>query len=313
MQRRTLLTGTALGLAGTALGLSPSAEPSSGAARRKLVAIRGVTVIDASGGVRRGCTVLIRGDRVLDAGPAQRVPVPHDATVLDGAGRYLIPGLADMHTHATGIDDTDPELYVVNGVTTTRQMAASAEARDWQQQIAAGTVSARSGRSAARSLTARPLFDSLDADGSFHVAVENPAQARAAVRQQHAAGAAFIKTYTRLSRESFLALADESGKLGLPFLGHVSDFVPLTEASDRGIRTIEHLFEIWYDTSADEARLRRAVAAVPIGPGEYNGWFNKDATTGIRRGPQLRPAQGREGVPPACPQRHVRHAHAHAA
>src|SRR4051794_24211556 len=137
MQRRTILTGTALGVAGAALGLSPS-EASPRTAARKLVAIRGVTVIDASGGVRRGWTVLIRGDRIVDAGPAQRMPAPHDATVLDGAGKYLIPGLADMHTHAVGIDDTDPELYVVNGVTTTRQMSGSPEARTWQRQIAAG-------------------------------------------------------------------------------------------------------------------------------------------------------------------------------
>ena len=97
MQRRTILTGTALGVAGAALGLSSSAGASSGAAARRLIAIQGVTVIDAVGGSRRGCTVLIRGDRIVDAGPAPRVPVPHDATVLDGAGKYHIPGLADMH------------------------------------------------------------------------------------------------------------------------------------------------------------------------------------------------------------------------
>ncbi|MEV6492351.1 amidohydrolase family protein, partial [Actinoplanes sp. NPDC051633] len=71
------------------------------------------------------------------------------------------------------------------------------------------------------------------------------------------------------------AVADECDALGLPFLGHVPDFVQLTEASDRGIRTVEHLFEVWFDTSADEDRLRAAVAAVPIGPGDYNGWFNR--------------------------------------
>jgi hypothetical protein len=95
------------------------------------------------------------------------------------------------------------------------------------------------------------------------------------VQREHAAGAAFIKTYTRLTRESFLAIADESARLGLPFLGHVPDFVTLTEASDRGMRTVEHLFEVWYDTSSEEDRLRRAVTAVPIGPGDYNGWFTR--------------------------------------
>jgi hypothetical protein len=276
MRRRSILTGTALGVAGAALGLSSSAEAGPGADKRGLIAIRGVTVIDASGGRRRGWTVLIRGDRILGAGPAERVPVPHDATVLDGTGKYLIPGLADMHTHAVGIDDTDPELYVVNGVTTTRQMSGSAEARAWRQQVASGTRLGPQWSIGSRIVDGAPsLWDGLDVDGSVHVSAADAGQARSAVRQEHAGGADFIKTYTRLTRESFLAVADESAKLGLPFLGHVPDFVSLTEAVDRGLRTVEHLFELWYDTSSEEDRLRRAVTAVPIGPGDYNGWFTK--------------------------------------
>ncbi|WP_433379680.1 amidohydrolase family protein [Actinoplanes sp. CA-142083] len=277
MQRRTILTGTALGVTSAAFGLSrPAQAARSGPATRDVVAIRGVTVVDAVGGARRGQTVLIRGDRILDAGPAHQVPVPPGATIVDGAGKYLIPGLADMHTHATGIDDTDPELYVVNGVTTTRQMSGSPEARDWQQQIAGGARIGPQWSIGSRIVDGSPsLWDGLDVDGSIHVAVADPVQARAAVRQEHATGVAFIKTYTRLTRESFVAITDECGKLGLPFLGHVPDFVELTEASDRGIRTIEHLFEIWYDTSAEENRLRRGVASVPIGSGDYNGWFNR--------------------------------------
>ncbi|WP_250029505.1 amidohydrolase family protein [Paractinoplanes maris] len=267
MHRRTLLTGMALS-AGAALKLP---RPTGG-----LTAVRGVTVIDASGGARRDHTVLIRGDRILDAGPVRRVPVPDGALVVDGTGRYLIPGLADMHTHAVGIDDTDPELYVVNGVTTTRQMSGGPLARDWQHQVASGARLGPRWSIGSRIVDGSPsLWDGLDGDGSVHVAVATPDQARAAVRREQAEGAAFIKTYTRLTRESFLAVAAESDRLGLPFLGHVPDFVPLTEASDSGLRSVEHLFEIWYDTSADEDRLRAAVAAVPIGPGEYNGWFNR--------------------------------------
>jgi hypothetical protein len=276
MRRRTILTGTALGVAGAAFGLSEPATARSGRSAGGLLAVRGVTVIDAAGGVRRGQTVLIQGDRILDAGPAQRVPTPHAATVIDGEGRYLIPGLADMHTHATGIDDTDPELYAVNGITTTRQMSASAEARAWQQQIAAGDRLGPQWSIGSKIIDGSPsLWDGLDPDGSVHLSVADPGQARAAVRQQQAAGAAFIKTYTRLTRESFLAIADESARVGLPFLGHVPDFVQLTEASDRGMRTVEHLFEIWYDTSAEEDRLRRGVTSVPIAGGDYNGWFNR--------------------------------------
>ncbi|MCY1141898.1 amidohydrolase family protein [Actinoplanes sp. Pm04-4] len=272
MQRRTLLTGTALGVAGAALGITRPAA----ATGRSVIAVRGVTVIDASGGARPDQTVLIQGERILDAGPVRRVPVPHGATVVDGAGRFLIPGLADMHTHAVGIDDTDPELYALNGVTTTRQMSGGPLARAWKQQIAAGERLGPQWSIGSRIVDGSPsLWDELDGDGSVHVAVANPAEARAAVRLEHASGAAFIKTYTRLTRDSFLAVADECRRLGLPFLGHVPDFVQLTEASDRGMRSVEHLFEVWYDTSYEEKKLRAAVAAVPIGPGEYNGWFNR--------------------------------------
>src|SRR5687768_10489323 len=171
MQRRTLLTGTALGVAGAALGITRPAE-----AGAELVAILGVTVIDASGGARRGQTVLVQGQRLLDAGPARRVPLPQGATIIDGVGKFLIPGLADMHTHAVGIDDTDPELYVLNGVTTTRQMSGGPLARSWQQQVAAGARLGPQWSIGSRIIDGSPsLWDGLDGDGSVHLAVANPA------------------------------------------------------------------------------------------------------------------------------------------
>ena len=260
ISRRTLLA------ASTAVPAS-ALIPAAAHAATGVIAITGVTVIDADGR-RRGQTVLIRGDRIVDVG---QVSVPHDARVVDGRGKFLIPGLADMHSHATGIDSTEPEIYVVNGVTTTREMSANDPARAWQQEVDSG-----------RRLGPRWVIGSAIVDGAPslwegigvpYVSVADPAQARAAVRQQAAAGAAFIKTYTRLSRESFHAVAAESRRVGLPFLGHVPDFVPVTEASDAGLHTLEHLFEFWYDTSRDEARLRREIARIRVAGGDYAGWF----------------------------------------
>src|SRR5215207_9061598 len=113
VSRRSVLAG-AIGVAGTAALERPAAAFSG-----DVTAVTGVTVIDADG-ARRDQNVLLRGGRVLDAGHLRRVPVPHGARTVDGRGRFLIPGLADMHTHAVEIDPFDPELYVVNGVTTTR-------------------------------------------------------------------------------------------------------------------------------------------------------------------------------------------------
>ncbi|GAB3835701.1 amidohydrolase family protein [Dactylosporangium cerinum] len=286
LSRRTVLAGAA-GLAGAAAGLSgsgPAGAAGSGAAAAApttsaaaggaadLIAVTGVTAVDA-GGARRDQTVLIRGGRILDAGHLHRVPVPHGTRAIDGRGRYLIPGLADMHTHAVGIDPADPELYIVNGVTTTREMSASDAAVTWRREIAAG------GRLGPQWTIGSAIVDGSpslwEGIGIPYLAVADAPQARAAVRDQVTAGAQFIKTYTRLTREAFHAIAAESRRLGVRFLGHVPDFVQLAEASDAGLHSIEHLFEFWYDTSSEEDRLRRGIAQTPIDGGDYAGWFTK--------------------------------------
>ncbi len=276
VSRRSMLRAAA-GMAGAAVGLARSgpagAASTPGGSGTGITAVAGVTVIDATGGARRDQNVLVRGGRILDAGHLNRVPVPSGARLVDGRGRFLIPGLADMHTHATEIDPTDPEMYVVNGVTTTRQMASSDAVRGWRREIEAGTRIGPSWTVGSEIVDGSPsLWEGL---GLAHIAVADAAQARAAVRQQRDAGAEFIKTYTRLNRESFHAVASESRRLGIPFVGHVPDLVQLTEASDAGLGSIEHLFEFWYDTSRDEAQLRRRIERIYIDGGDYAGWFTK--------------------------------------
>jgi imidazolonepropionase-like amidohydrolase len=272
ISRRSVLAGAAAGVAGAAVGVGRAGVAGATPAA-DITAVTGVTVIDAAGGARRHQNVLVRGGRILDAGDLHRVPVPHGARVVDGRGKFLIPGLADMHTHATEIEPTDPEMYVVNGVTTTRQMSASEAVRGWRRDIEAGT------RLGPRWAVGSSIVDGApslwEGIGVPYIAVANAAEGRAAVRREAEAGADFIKTYTRLSRESFHAIAAESRRVGIPFLGHVPDFVQVTEASDAGLHSIEHLFEFWYDTSRDEQRLRREIARIGIAGGDYAGWFTK--------------------------------------
>jgi imidazolonepropionase-like amidohydrolase len=271
ISRRSLLAGTAAGVVGATAGITraqAAPTPAGG-----ITAIQGVTVIDAAGGTRRDQNVLVQGSRILDAGDIHRVPVPYGAKVVDGRGKFLIPGLADMHTHAAQVDPTDPELYVLNGVTTTRQMGGDDTVRGWRTDIEAGRRLGPQWVIASAILDGSPsLWEGLPLS---YIAVADAAAGRAAVREQAAAGADFIKTYTRLSRESFLAIAGEATKVGIPFLGHVPDFVEVSEASDAGMRSIEHLFEFFYDTARDERTLRREIAGVEIAGGDYNGWFTE--------------------------------------
>lgn len=272
VSRRSVLA-TAAGLAaGATVGVGrATAAPRVPAARERVTAITHATVIDATGAPPRpDTTVLVRDGRIVDVGPSRRLGVPPWAARVDGRGRFLIPGLAEMHAHSGEDPRTDPPLYLANGVTTVRDMSFSPAVSEWRQD---DTL-----------LVPRWTMGSVIVDGAPslweglgvpYVSAATPEEGRRAVRDQKDAGADFVKVYTRLSRATFHAIADEARRQRIPFLGHVSDFVPMTEASDAGLRTVEHLFQVWYDTSRREAELRRAIAAVPIAGGEYNGWLNK--------------------------------------
>src|SRR5262249_27368459 len=100
-----------------------------------------VTVIDMTGAAAKpDQTVVIIGDRIAALGPGRKVKAPKDAQVVDGAGKFLIPGLWDMHVHL-GINDLLLPLYVANGVTGVRSMTDSvATVRGFQAKIAAGQL-----------------------------------------------------------------------------------------------------------------------------------------------------------------------------
>ncbi|GIF66185.1 amidohydrolase [Asanoa ishikariensis] len=273
--RRSVLAG-AVGLAaGAAVGGGrASATPRVPSAADRVTAITHVTVIDATGApANRDMTVLLRDGRVLAVEPSRRVGVPVGADVIDGRGKFLIPGLANMHNHTFDGEAIEPPLNIANGITTVREMSANADVTRWNREVEAGT------RLGPRWTVGSPIVDGepslWEGLGAPYVAVATPEEARATVRAQKAAGADFVKVYTRLSRASFYAIADEARRQRIPFLGHVSDFVQLTEASDAGLASVEHLFQVWYDTSSREDELRRAITSVPIAGGEYNGWLNK--------------------------------------
>ncbi|GIF77275.1 amidohydrolase family protein [Asanoa siamensis] len=273
--RRAVLAGAAGLAAGAAVGPGgrATAAPRS-AADDAVTAITHVTVIDATGApAKRDMTVLLRGDRIIAVEPSRVAGAVPGAHVVDGRGRYLIPGLANMHNHTFDGAEIEVPLHVVNGVTTVRDMSANEDTSRWRREIEAGT------RLGPRWTIGSPIVDGApslwEGLGAPYISVATAAEARATVRAQKDAGADFIKVYTRLSRAAFFAIADEARRQRIPFLGHLSDFVQMTEASDVGLASIEHLFQVWYDTSSREESLRRLVASVPIAGGEYNGWLNK--------------------------------------
>jgi hypothetical protein len=145
--RRQFLARTAVGVAvvaGGSFGADPasaliSSPAGAAAGTTRTTALTEVTVIDVATGRRnRRQTVLISGERIVAVG--RNLPVPRGATTIDLTGKFVIPGLADMHVHALDTDEVDPPLHLANGVTTVRVMSGDPRTYEWRDRIDAGTL-----------------------------------------------------------------------------------------------------------------------------------------------------------------------------
>lgn len=201
-------------------------------------------------------TVVVADGRIRELGPAPAVAIPKNAVVIDGRGKYLMPGLADMHAHTW--EEEEFPLLLANGITTIRNMFGGPIHLRWKKQIAAGELAA-----APSIYTAGPIIDGNPPIWPGPV-VENAAQARRTVAEQRAAGYDFLKVYGRLSRDAYDAVILEGAAHGMPVSGHVPDAVGLGAALRSGIKSIEHL-------SGYESLARKTG-----GPGEEASWARLD-------------------------------------
>jgi imidazolonepropionase-like amidohydrolase len=245
----------ALGAVTAARAGDPAATPPG----EYRVAITDVTVIDvAAGTARPGTTVVVRGDRIAAVGPSAATPVPPGAAVVDGRGRYLIPGLCDMHAHL--VHPALLDLYLRHGVTGVRHLFGVNPAYHPPRRVRP------SGPVVPRVVAACQVLDGPDSGFGFPAGlnvfkVQTPASARDAVRRLEDQGNDFVKVYARLPREAYLAAVDEAKGLGLPVVGHLPYGVTAAEASDAGQLTIEHLDGVALDCSARGDRLTALLRA----------------------------------------------------
>lgn len=269
--RRSVLSGGAAAAA-AAMVSQPrpgwAASPLAVGPGRRATAFVHADVVDVvAGRVLADRTVLVRGDRIVDVygGPA-----PAPARVVDLRGRYLMPGLADMHSHAQA-ERIDPALNLAMGVTTVRDMAGSPLARDWRGRIEDGSLLGPSWVLGSRIVDGRPsIWDPAIVET---IQVGTAAEARRAVHQVQHDGADFLKVYSRVSRPAYRALTDEAHRVGLLVAGHCPDDVSTVEAAERGQTSIEHLFWTPLDTSTRARQLRSRLRRRRLALGAYSGWF----------------------------------------
>ena len=247
---------TIVPLALAALALQGSVFPKR--SQEPVVAFVDVNVVPMNrDGVLEHQTVIVRGNRIAEVGPASRVRAPAGATTVNGSGKYLMPGFAEMHGHFPS-PNAGPELtenvlflYVANGVTTVRGMQGQLPHIDLKARIARGEL-----------LGPRLWVPGPALSGN---GAPTPQAGRRLVEEQQAAGFDHLKIHEGLSRETYDTIVATAKRVGLRFGGHVPDAVGVYHALESGQISIDHL-DNYVETvggpdSADDNRIGRVVSA----------------------------------------------------
>jgi imidazolonepropionase-like amidohydrolase len=176
--------------------------------------------------------VVVKNGKVASIGDARKVKYGKGAIVIDGKGKYLIPGLAEMHAHVPPIDDLQPmkevlSLFAANGITTIRGMLGHPKHLELRAQLQSGEILGPN------FYTTGPSFNGMS--------VKSPTDGAMMVRKQKEAGYDYLKLHPGLSREKFDSIAATAKSVGIPFAGHVSFGVGIWRAIEAGYSSIDHL------------------------------------------------------------------------
>lgn len=238
------------------------------------IAITDVNVVDVvAGRIVPNRTVVITGATINTVTEASTPPA--GAQVVDGRGKFLIPGLWDMHAHMEAAGESWLPLYVANGVTGIRDMGSNLDLILKMRQATA------SGRTVGpRIFAAGPILDDAPGDWPFRMRVKNADEGKAAVQLLKQRGVDLIKVHNFTPRDAFFAIADEARRQKLPLSGHVPLKVTVQEGVDAGMTSIEHLSEdgkLW-KTCSGGAQYR---------PEACRPFFEKLARRGVWQTPTL--------------------------
>lgn len=232
--------------------------------RDSTVAIERVTVINGDGMATGNQTVLLRDSTILSVGPASDVDVPQGANRINGEGRYLMPGLMDLHVHLSKARSPALPVLVAYGVTTVRDMGGDwDELREWRRQIRSGE------RVGPRIFSSGPYLEApanvermtslREGSGTVEPVERTRVPIGSAERVYHvvdslaATGVDWIKFRTLPSMAVFQALVAATDSVGLPMAGHPYG-LPLYLLAEGTVESLEHMVFPVYDDTAEADR-----------------------------------------------------------
>lgn len=220
------------------LTMAVSAQP-------KPVAFTHVTVIDATGKPPMAdMTIIVKNNRIALIGKSRLVKIPNEAQIIEAEGKFLIPGLWDMHIHSGGYENGRKYLprLVAQGITGVRDMGTALDdILKLRQEVGERKIIGP------RMIIAGPIVQGpLPFKMPVFVSVNNQAKARQTVISLHRSGVDFIKVQDALPRDLYFAIADEAKRQGMALAGHVPPSVSAVEASNTGQYSIIKNLEFYF-------------------------------------------------------------------
>lgn len=198
------------------------------------VAITGATLIDGTGRPPvRDAVVVVRGDRIIAAGPRTSVRIPGGAKIVDARGKFLLPGLWDMHAHFEQVE-WGP-IYLAAGVTTARDVGNEFEF------ITAVRDAIRDGRGLGPRLLLAGIVDGDSPIALGIIRANTPDEARAVVNRYHAAGFQQMKIYSSVKPDIVRAICAEAHRLGMTVTGHIPNGMTAVQGVEAGMDQINHI------------------------------------------------------------------------
>jgi imidazolonepropionase-like amidohydrolase len=230
----SLAVGLPVVVAGLAIGVA-AAGPRGSA----FIAITDVTLIDGTGAAPRPhATVVVKDGRIVSVGTAATPPA--GARRIDGAGKFLIPGLWDMHAHVSVAGDLACPALLANGVTGVREPGGEIAITDWlRERIGRGDLAGP------RIFRAGPFVDGSKPGAFDRLVVDTPEDGRRAVAFLKQRGVDFIKVHNGAPPEAYFAVLEEAKRAGLTVVGHIPLAVDPRKAVEAGHHSVEHIVSLF--------------------------------------------------------------------
>lgn len=212
--------------------------------------IQNVNIVDVkTGSILQGSSVGIDDDKISEIYKSN-VTASEKTKIINGSGKYLIPGLWDMHTHYFWNYTSSNPALIANGVTGIREMWGNMDIiKMVRTQTAAGKMIAPDIYSAGA------IIDGIPPIWPGSASVGTSEEAEIEVEKQVQEGVDFIKVYSRLNKDTYKTIAAKSKAANIPFAGHIPSSISIWEAMEAGQHSSEHMYGILEAASSDPEKL----------------------------------------------------------